>query len=104
MTRCPGGPWTPWRPGVTPRSSDGHRSWRSDVLYLLVLSACILVTLPPELVLGVRVYRRPRRLLLTIAPVFAVFMAWDALAIHARQWTYHRLAGLRVGNVPMEEL
>jgi len=74
------------------------------VLYLLVLAACILVTLPLELVLGVRVYRRPRRLLLTIAPVFAVFVAWDALAIHAGQWSYHRLTRLLVGNVPIEEL
>ena len=74
------------------------------MLYLLVLAACIVVTLPLELVLGVRVYRRPRRLLLTLAPVLAVFIGWDALAIHARQWTYHRLVGARVGDVPVEEL
>ena len=74
------------------------------MLYLVVLVACVLVTLPLELVLGVRVYRRPRRLLLTLAPVFAVFVAWDALAIHAGQWSYHRLTGAHVGNVPIEEL
>ncbi|HMC68522.1 MAG TPA: lycopene cyclase domain-containing protein, partial [Mycobacteriales bacterium] len=38
------------------------------MLYLLVLLACVVITLPLELVLGVRVYRRPRRLLLTLAP------------------------------------
>ena len=74
------------------------------MLYLVVLLACLVVTLPLELVLGVRVYRRPRRLLLTLAPVFAVFVGWDALAIHAGQWSYHRLTGVHVGNVPIEEL
>jgi len=74
------------------------------VLYLFVLLACVVVTLPLELVLGVRVYRRPRRLLLTLAPVFLVFVGWDALAIHAGQWSYHRLTGVHVGNVPLEEL
>ena len=74
------------------------------MLYLLVLLACVLVTLPLELVLGVRVYRRPLRLLLTLAPVLAVFIGWDALAIHARQWSYHRLTGVRLGDVPLEEL
>ena len=74
------------------------------MLYLLVLLACIVVTLPLELVLGVRVYRRPRRLLLTLAPVLAAFAGWDALAIHAGQWSYHRLTGVRLGNLPLEEL
>lgn len=74
------------------------------MLYLLVLLVCVVVTLPLELVLGVRVYRRPLRLLLTLAPVFAVFVGWDALAIHAGQWSYHRLTGVRFGNVPLEEL
>ena len=74
------------------------------MLYLLVLLACVVITLPLELVLGVRVYRRPRRLLLTLAPVSAVFVGWDALAIHARQWSYHRLTGVRIGDLPLEEL
>lgn len=74
------------------------------MLYLLVLLACVVVTLPLELVLGVRVYRRPLRLLLTLAPVFVVFVGWDALAIHAGQWSYHRLTGVHIGDVPLEEL
>jgi lycopene cyclase domain-containing protein len=74
------------------------------VLYLFVLAACLAVTSPLEVVLGVRVYRQPRRLVLTLAPVLAVFATWDALAIHARQWSYHRLVGLRLGNLPVEEL
>lgn len=74
------------------------------MLYLLVLAGCVLVTLPLELVLGVRVYRQPKRLVLTLLPVLAVFVTWDALAIHARQWSYHRMTGLRIGNLPVEEL
>ena len=74
------------------------------MLYLLVLLACVVVTLPLELVLGARVYRRPRRLLLTLAPVFVLFVGWDALAIHAGQWSYHHLTGVRLGSVPLEEL
>jgi lycopene cyclase domain-containing protein len=74
------------------------------VLYLLVLVACVAVTLPLELLLGARVYRRPWRLLLTLVPVLAVFAVWDVLAIHAGQWTYHRLTGVRFGNLPLEEV
>src|SRR5947209_15201850 len=102
-----GGRSTRWRPAVTPRSSGVLRSWRSDrvrALYLLVMAGCVLVTLPLELLLGVRVYRRPRRLLLTLAPVLAVFLTWDALAVHARQWAYHHMAGAWIGNLPIEEL
>lgn len=74
------------------------------MLYLLVLLGCLVVTLPLELLLGVRVYRRPRRLLLALLPVLAVFVTWDALAVHARQWSYHHLLGAHVGNLPVEEL
>jgi len=74
------------------------------LLYLAVLAGCLVATLPLELVLGVRVYRRPRRLLLTLAPVLVVFLSWDAVAVHARQWSYHRLVGLRIGNLPIEEI
>lgn len=74
------------------------------MLYLLVLLGCLVVTLPLELLLNVRVYRRPRRLLLALLPVLAVFVTWDALAVHARQWSYHHLLGAHVGNLPVEEL
>lgn len=37
--------------------------------YLLLLAACLAITLPLELVLGARVYRRPRALLSAVAPV-----------------------------------
>jgi lycopene cyclase domain-containing protein len=72
--------------------------------YLAVLAGCLVVTLPLEVVLQARVYPRWRRLILTLLPVLAVFITWDALAIHAHHWSYRRLIGVRVGNVPIEEI
>jgi lycopene cyclase domain-containing protein len=72
--------------------------------YLAVMAGCLVVTLPLELVLHARVYRRWRRVVLTVAPVLVVFLAWDALAIHAHDWSYRHLTGARIGNLPIEEL
>jgi lycopene cyclase domain-containing protein len=74
------------------------------MLYLVVMAACLVVTLPLELLIGARVYSRPRRLLLTLLPILAVFVTWDVLAIHARFWFYRHLTGVRLGNLPVEEL
>ncbi len=75
--------------------------------YLAVLAFCLLGTLPLEVWLGVRVYRRPRRLLLTLLPVVAVFMAWDLYAVSAGHWEFDpaQTVGLVLpGDVPVEEL
>ena len=74
------------------------------MLYLGVMAACLVVTLPLELLIRARVYSRPRRLLLTLVPIIAEFVTWDALAIHARFWRYRHLTGVRLGNLPIEEL
>ena len=75
-------------------------------VYLLVLLGCLLGTAPLELVLGTRVYARWRRLALTLLPVVTVFTLWDVLAIRAGHWGYdpRQTTGLRLGNVPVEEL
>ena len=72
--------------------------------YLLVMAGCAVVTLPLELVLRARVYARWRRLLLTLLPVLLVFVTWDVLSIHAGFWSYRHLTGVRLGNLPIEEL
>jgi lycopene cyclase domain-containing protein len=72
--------------------------------YLLVMAGCLVVTLPLEVVLRARVYSRWRRLSLTLLPVLAVFITWDVLAIHADSWRYRHLTGIRLGNLPIEEL
>lgn len=74
--------------------------------YLALMAACALVTLPLEWVLWARVYRRPRRLLLTLLPVVAVFVAWDTIAIARGSWHYSQrfLTGVLVRILPLEEL
>jgi lycopene cyclase domain-containing protein len=75
--------------------------------YLGLLAACLLGTLPLELVLRTRVYARPRRLVLTLVPVVVPFVTWDLYAIHHHQWTYDlkRMSTvLLAGHLPLEEL
>ena len=74
--------------------------------YLAVLAACLLGTLPLEIVLRTRVYGRPLRLLLTLLPVVVVFVVWDVLAIRAGHWTYdpRQVTGVTFGVLPLEEL
>ncbi len=75
--------------------------------YLIVLAACLLGTLPLEVVLRTRVYRRPLRLLLTLLPVLGVFVTWDVYAIARHHWGYDQRQILDVllpGRLPLEEL
>lgn len=74
--------------------------------YLLVLLCCLLGTAPLEVVLRTRVYARWRRLLRSLAPVLAVFLLWDALAIRAGHWSYdpEQTTGVLLGNLPLEEV
>ena len=74
--------------------------------YLIVLGACLVVTLPLELVLGARVYRQPRRALFAILPIAAIFLVWDVVAIAAGVWTYNPryITGIQLPfDVPLEE-
>ena len=74
--------------------------------YLLVLAACVLVTLPLEFAFGARVWRRPRRLARAVLPAFATFVRaiWSQLDLrNPAQFSeaeslllrYHRMHGLR---------
>jgi lycopene cyclase domain-containing protein len=75
--------------------------------YLLILAGCVVGTLPLELLLGVRVYARWRRLLVALLPVVIAFGAWDIAAIRAGWWHYDPgyLAGVTLpGRLPLEEL
>jgi lycopene cyclase domain-containing protein len=75
--------------------------------YVGVLAFCLLGTLPLELWLGVRVYRRPRRLVLALLPVLVVFVAWDLYAVHAGHWTFdptQTLGWVLPGGLPIEEV
>ena len=74
--------------------------------YLLVLAFCLLGTLPLELVLHVGVYRQVRRLVLTLLPVAALFLVWDALAVRAGHWDFdpQQVLDVRVAGLPLEEV
>jgi lycopene cyclase domain-containing protein len=75
--------------------------------YLLLMGACLVLTLPLEFVFGARVWRQPRRLALALAPVVGVFVIWDIFAIARDHWTYaaRYVTGFELpGSLPIEEL
>ncbi|MBB1484463.1 lycopene cyclase domain-containing protein [Tessaracoccus sp. MC1865] len=74
--------------------------------YLILMAACVAITLPLEFVLRARVYRRPLRLLLAMLPMLVVFLAWDVLGILRDHWTYSErfTTGIMLGVLPLEEL
>jgi lycopene cyclase domain-containing protein len=67
--------------------------------YLIVLAACLAITLPLE-IFGDGVYRRARRAVRAIAPVAAVFLLWDEVAIGAHVWRYN-CAYITGANIPI---
>jgi lycopene cyclase domain-containing protein len=86
----------------------GHDGLVPDELqYLVLMVGCLLVTLPLELVIGARVWRRPRRLALALLPTLIVFVAWDLIAIARDQWGFAEryVTGWELpGSLPVEEL
>lgn len=75
--------------------------------YLLLMAACLVLTLPLEWALGARVYRRPRRLLAAVLPAVAAFLVWDLVAIDRGHWTFsprYTTGWLLPGGIPVEEL
>jgi lycopene cyclase domain-containing protein len=81
--------------------------WLMQYAYISVLVFIVLTTLPLELYLGVRVWRRPRRLALTVLPVVVVFVLWDLYAISENHWFFdpEQTTGVVLfGTLPLEEL
>ena len=75
--------------------------------YLLLMGACVLVTLPLERYLGSRVWRQPRRLALSLLPAFALFVVWDVWASSTGTWDFNPryTVGLTLpGGMAIEEL
>jgi lycopene cyclase domain-containing protein len=75
--------------------------------YLAVLAGCLAGALWLEPALRVGVLRQWRRLLLTLAPVVAIFVVWDLLAIAAGHWSFDRAQTTGVvfpGGLPLDEL
>ena len=57
--------------------------------YVLVLAACLAITLPLE-VFRPGVYRQAGRAMRAVLPVAAVFVLWDEVAVWAHIWTFNR--------------
>jgi lycopene cyclase domain-containing protein len=77
------------------------------LVYLGVLAACVIGTLPLELLLHVQVYARWRRLVGSLLPVVIVFGSWDLWATVSHTWRYdgRYLVGVYLpGRLPVEEL
>ena len=74
--------------------------------YLGLMAACLLITMPLELVFAARVYRRWQILLTALIPVVVVFAVWDVFAIARDHWTYNPrfVTGIDLGVLPLEEL
>lgn len=75
--------------------------------YLLLMAACLVLTLPLEFVFKARVYRRPRALIAAILITALVFSVWDIIAIRAGLWNYSErfTSGVMLPfGLPLEEL
>ncbi|OYO18443.1 lycopene cyclase [Enemella dayhoffiae] len=70
------------------------------------MAGCLLITLPLEFVIGARVWRRPRRLLLALLPTVLLFSVWDVAGIIRNHWSYNEryVSGIHLGVMPLEEL
>lgn len=75
--------------------------------YLAVMAACVLVTLPLEVIVGARVWRQPGRLVKALAPAFAVFVLWDLWATASGTWGFSSTYTVGIeapGGMAVEEL
>ena len=75
--------------------------------YLLLMAACLLITLPLEFVLGARVYRRAAGLAFAVIPVVIIFSVWDIVGILRDHWSYSArfTTGWKlIFGMPIEEL
>lgn len=74
--------------------------------YLALMGICVLITLPLEFVFGARVWRRPRRLAIALAPALVVFVAWDLWATAIGTWGFSERYTIGVtlpGGMAIEE-
>jgi lycopene cyclase domain-containing protein len=70
-----------------------------------MLAFVLVATLPLHRYFGLRVLRQPLRLLAAIAPVAALFVAWDLRAAATGQWHFDpaQTFAARLVGLPLEE-
>ena len=99
-SRTISGPLQPARYGCEVGRLDHYQ-------YLLLMAACLVITLPLEFVLGARVYRRAAGLAFALIPVVIIFSIWDIVGILRDHWTYSPefTTGVKlIFGMPIEEL
>jgi lycopene cyclase domain-containing protein len=72
-----------------------------------MLAFCLIGTLPLNQFFHLDLLSQVRRLVLSIAPVFVVFVAWDLAATHAGHWTFdpgQTTGVLFPGGLPLDEV
>lgn len=75
--------------------------------YVVVLAGCLAAAIWLEPLLKVNVFRRGRRLLLTLLPVAVVFVLWDLGAVAAGHWTFDPAQTTGIvfpGGLPLDEV
>lgn len=74
--------------------------------YVAMLAFCLAGTLPLVPAFGLRVFRQPRRLLLTIVAAGTPFLVWDLYASDVGHWSFDADQTLpwRVAGLPLEEI
>lgn len=75
--------------------------------YVLLMGACVLITLPLEVGFEARVWRRPRRLALALLPALVLFVVWDLWATASGTWGFNDDYTIGVslpGGMAVEEL
>ncbi len=74
------------------------------MIYVAVLAGIFLASAWLEIAVRTRVFRRWRRLLLTLAGTLVPLVLWDWYAIVNGHWHFHKMTGLQIGVLPLEEL
>jgi lycopene cyclase domain-containing protein len=75
--------------------------------YLLLMAGCLVLTLPLEFAFGARVWRQPKRLITSVAPVLALFVLWDLWATAHGTWDFsprYTIGWTLPGGMVVEEL
>jgi lycopene cyclase domain-containing protein len=75
--------------------------------YAGMLAFCLLGTLPLNWFFGLGVLGQVRRLVMSIAPVFVVFVLWDVAATQAGHWRFDpsQITGIVLpGGLPLDEV
>jgi lycopene cyclase domain-containing protein len=74
--------------------------------YVAMLAFTVMGSFWLEVIFKVAVLKRVKRVVLTIAPVAAIFLVWDLYAVHFRHWNFDKKQILGIylpGQIPIEE-